>query len=712
MTEKTWQTYSQTMNEEKPLSYDSTQDSTPKKLFFKSPFETDGDFELAQLDQDDLPLSLQDEIRPQISSVCTEHKRQLATRALVQSICFDRPEVVQVMLQDFESEEPFNLDQNRTLLMYAVMRENLVILGYLLRKWCSLLNKTDNQGVTALGYCIEFSKIKSATWLLNQNCELDIQDLLGRTPLHSSAISNQTELFLAIQARGANRCSMDKFGKFPHDYLKESSLRQSLQAKLFADYPELCNSRLRTRYHARLGLMNPGKVETPSLVVKKPAENYCDRFSEQAFQSLVKDKMASRSEQCLLQSFTQRKSQKALLDRRRRFQIHLKPCLLEARDFVVENVLGGGENNPHAISHSYCVKYKWDFLETGRLTPKYLAVKEYPKRLMLTNDRLKYLQLEKKALMNFQHPFILKLISCFQSEEKVYIATEFCQKGDLGSVLQRKTMPIAEVQILAAELILALESLHTQGFSHRDLKPENVLIGGDGHLRLADFGLCHQKTVQKGNQKQYCQQAATTVPPQNERDLTSTFCGTLVYLPPEVLAHKKYKGAAADWYLLGEILYEAVVGYPPFIDHTKEGIKCKILEGKLSFPPACGNSAFKDLVAKLLMKNPKDRIGYKGGAQEIKIHPFFLGVDFDQVFQKNVPLFDPSTLPDIEIKGHNIPLHKATKLLSKLETAQVLKGLDSNADSAEGLSTYSESDSESDEPESDFLELRGWSFVS
>ena len=709
MAENSWQAHSQPRTEEKAFSYESTQDSTPKKQFFKLPFETDDDFQNQQPEAIQQTASPKVTNRSQFSAVCIQHKQQLATRALVQSVCFDRPEVVKQMLQDFEGDEPCCLDQNRTVLMFAVMRENLMILQDLVNKWPSILNKSDDLGLTALGYCIEFSKVKSAAWLLSQNCDLNSQDLSGRSPLHSAAICDQIELFLAIQARGGNLCSRDNFGKLPHEYLKQVSLKQSLQSKLEAEYPEFAVSRLRTKYHARLGLMGRHKQQTQQ-TVQNPANHYSDRFSDQAFQSLMKEKMAPRSDHCLLQSIAQHKSQKSLLHRRRNFKIHLKPCLLEAKDFVVEHVLGEGENNPHAISHSYCVRYKWDFLDTSRPVPNYLAVKEYPKRLMLTNDRLKYLQLEKKALMNFHHPFILKLVSCFQSDEKVYIATEYCQKGDLGSILHRKTMSLSEAQILAAELILALECLHNQGFSHRDLKPENVLIGGDGHLRLADFGLCHQKPTTNCKTTRHYNRVPSSS--QQDADLTSTFCGTLVYLPPEVLAHKKYKGAAADWYLLGEILYEAVVGYPPFIDQSKEGIKCKILQGQLSFPSACGSTAFRDLVIKLLMKNPQDRIGYKGGAQELKIHPFFLGVDFDQVFKKNIPLFDPNCLPNIEVKGHNIPLHKATRLLSRLETAQVLKGLESNPDSAEGLSTYSDSDSESDEPESDFLELRGWSFVS
>jgi serine/threonine protein kinase len=714
MAENTWQSSSQSRLIYKNNSLESTQNSTPKKQLLSAiPFIGEDSLDEKSNFHGHINCSEQETPFPtKVQQIQVEHQKALAARALVQAICFDQAEAVNMMLEQYKYDTILQVDKNRTVLMFGVLRENTHILNALLQKWPHLLNVQDDFGLTALTYCIQFSKLKSAAWLLNQGCDLEVCDDDGRTPLHLCAILSRLELFLLIKSRGASLISMDSFGKYPHEYLSQSSLRLAIQKEISTELLDE-NRYTRSKYYSRLGLGKKSPSIQDGPISQRGAEHYHDRFSEQALKRLMQERIDADTGPRSTKTFCNKYSQKALLARRRQFHISLKPCLLEAKDFVVEHVLGVGENNPHAISHSYCVRYRWDCLHlhtTGH--PKYIVVKEYSKRLMLSRDRLKYLQLEKKALMNFHHPFILKLLSCFQSEEKIYLATEFCQKGDLGHVLKNRILSIAEAQILAAELILALECLHQQGFSHRDLKPENVLIGADGHVRMADFGLCHQKNNKNRNlsnkiAKVY--QKPTQI--NQEPDLTSTICGTLVYLPPEVLSHKKYKASAADWYLLGEILYEAVVGYPPFIDDRKEEIKNNILQARLRFPDNCANSSFRNLVANLLKSNPSERLGYHQGAEEIKIHPFFLGVDFEQVYAKQVQLFDPTMLPDIDIKGLGVPLHRATQKLHPVLCKEVLRELDTRSVSIAGLSVGSDTDSESEEQERDFLELIGWSFV-
>lgn len=644
-------------------------------------------------------------------SASASHQELLFTRTLVQAVCFEPPGVVSSILGETRRPQMTKLEQGRTVLMFAILRENLSILESLLFKWPQILDYQDDSGWTALSYCIQFSKLKSANWLMNKGCALDIRNEEGQTALHLAAQLDQIELFLTLKAKSADMLALDKYGRFAIDYLKDQKLKSAINKEFSSEMLEIQNNRLRRKYHFRMGMMGS---PTPSVhsATHKSGPHYNDQFTEQAFKSLINERCDVRGGASLLPTVCRKRIHKVQLSRQKDFHIKLRPCLLEAKDFVVEDVLGGGENNPHAISHTYCARYKWGSLDSQTSVNGSLAIKEYPKRLMLSSDRLKYLQLEKKALMNFQHPFIVKLVSCFQSEEKVYIATEFCKKGDLGRVLQNQRLSIAETQILAAELILALEALHEQGFSHRDLKPENVLIASDGHVRLADFGMCHQKPTPSRklnkstlSRKQNKSRCPTT-------DFTSTFCGTLVYIPPEVLTHKKYRGSAADWYLLGEILFEAVVGYPPFIDQSKDAIKANILEGTVIFPKGVGNAPFRDLVTKLLAKNPEHRLGFSQGGHEIKMHPFFLGVDFDEVLRKQTPLFDPDTLADVPISYLGISLNKATKRLSSLHNQQVLKELDWIQHSTEGFSTYSDSDSESEDQDCEYLELRGWSFVN
>lgn len=653
-----------------------------------------------------------DELQKKAPPTSSEHQDLLFTRTLVQAVCFEAPHVVSSIQEGYRCPKIVRLENGRTLLMFAVMRENLLILDRLLQSWPQILDCQDDSGCTALFYCIKFSKLKSAHWLLSKGCDFDTTDLLGQTALHLAAQLDQIELFLALKARGANATALDVYGRFPTDYLKDQKLKTAINKEFSPEILEMRDNRLRRRYYYKAGLIQ--HLNTIPNSTSKPNTYYHDNFTEQAFRSLINERASPDPAISPSQLISRKRIQKADLQRQREFKIKLLPCLLEVKDLVVEAILCGGENNPNSISRTYCVRKNRDNYYVPEC--RYLAVKEYPKRLMLSSDRLKYLQIEKKALMNFQHPFIVKLESCFQSEEKVYIATEFCPKGDLGRIFQKRLLSLAETQVLAAELILALEALHEQGFSHRDLKPENILIGADGHVRLADFGMCHQKQKVKPkpgfslHQKPYLQQKEHSKP---VSDLTATFCGTLVYIAPEVLTHKKYKGSAVDWYLLGEVLYEAVVGYPPYIDQSKDAIKANILEGKLLFPAEDGNASFRDLIAKLLAKCPEERLGFSQGGQEIKIHPFFLGVDFQKILKKEIQLFDPDTLEDIPINHIGLSLEKATKRLGTLHNEKVLKELDSNKHSSEGQSECSSfTDSESEDHEQEYLELRGWSFAN
>lgn len=143
-------------------------------------------------------------------------------------------------------------------------------------------------------------------------------------------------------------------------------------------------------------------------------------------------------------------------------------------------------------------------------------------------------------MMNFNHPFLLKMHGCFQNDKKLYLITDHCEKGDLGRYLKLKGR-LTEVQakMLISEVILAVEALHSQNFMHRDIKPENVLVTDSGHIKLADYGMCKEL--------------------KQKSDLTSTFCGSMMYLAPEIVNREAY-GKSVDWFLVGELLYECVYG--------------------------------------------------------------------------------------------------------------------------------------------------------
>lgn len=161
-----------------------------------------------------------------------------------------------------------------------------------------------------------------------------------------------------------------------------------------------------------------------------------------------------------------------------------------------------------------------------------------------------------------------------------------------------------------SQILLALRYLHINEITYRDLKPENLLLDKKGNIKLADFGFA--KILKK--------------------DKTYTLCGTPEYLAPEIIkGEKKGYGKSVDWWALGILFYEMLVGYPPFYDRKPLGIYKKILTGVIEFPYFL-NSVSKDLIRKLLNPDCKFRLGAKRDGEEIMKHRFFDGVSFEDLY--------------------------------------------------------------------------------
>ena len=241
---------------------------------------------------------------------------------------------------------------------------------------------------------------------------------------------------------------------------------------------------------------------------------------------------------------------------------------------------------------------------------------------ILRLKQLSHIYSEKSILAGIRHPFIVRLYGTFQTSKYLGMLLEYAMGGELFTILRRQGKLNANVaRFYAAEILLALEYLHSHQVVYRDLKPENILLDMAGHIKLTDFGFAKHLPVS---------------------DVTMTLCGTPEYLAPEIILGKGH-GKAVDWWALGILIYEMVVGYPPFYDAHPFGIYEKILAGKLIFPDHV-DTLTRDLISRLLQADKCLRLGnLRNGATDIKMHPWFEGIHWDKLVGKLMtPPFKPS----------------------------------------------------------------------
>jgi serine/threonine protein kinase len=241
-------------------------------------------------------------------------------------------------------------------------------------------------------------------------------------------------------------------------------------------------------------------------------------------------------------------------------------------------------------------------LDTGEL----FALKTIRKSKLLELNQLATVERERNLLHWLPKcPFIVNLIFAFDTPFKFYLGLEYAPGGELLKFLRSLDMlNFEQVRFYLAEVVLALEHLHKHKVIYRDLKPENILLDRTGHVKLTDFGLSIKV----------------------ERDTaTSTFCGTPVYIAPEVIEGKKYD-FKVDWWALGILTFEIFYGESPFYDSNQKAMFDKICNKKLECPKF-GHRETNAFVEALLVKNPAER----PDVEEIKSHIFFKGLDWQRV---------------------------------------------------------------------------------
>eukprot|EP00300_Choanocystis_sp_HF-7_P042252 c9011_g1_i2.p1 GENE.c9011_g1_i2~~c9011_g1_i2.p1 ORF type:complete len:426 (-),score=101.37 c9011_g1_i2:107-1384(-) len=276
-------------------------------------------------------------------------------------------------------------------------------------------------------------------------------------------------------------------------------------------------------------------------------------------------------------------------------------------DFELKKVLGRG-----SFGKVMLVGHKG----TGKL----FAMKVLRKEAIIAGNQVAHTKTERSVLQELNHPFIVNLHYAFQTAGKLYLLLDYVRGGELFFQLKREgVFSEARVRLYIAEIILALEYMHERSIVYRDLKPENILLDVDGHIVLTDFGLSKEAVSSINGAR--------------------TVCGTPEYLAPEILLGFGH-GTAVDWWSLGTLMYEMLGGLPPFYAKNRQAMFDKILTAPLSFPPSFSRAA-RDLLIGLLEREPEMRLGSKG-ANEIRSHPFFSGMDWDMVMAKG---YQPEYVP-------------------------------------------------------------------
>ncbi|XP_040016203.2 serine/threonine-protein kinase LATS1 [Gasterosteus aculeatus] len=304
--------------------------------------------------------------------------------------------------------------------------------------------------------------------------------------------------------------------------------------------------------------------------------------------------------------------------------------------------------------------------DTGAL----YAMKTLRKKDVLLRNQVAHVKAERDILAEADNEWVVRLYYSFQDRDNLYFVMEYIPGGDMMSLLIRLGIFKEELaQFYIAELTCAVESVHKMGFIHRDIKPDNILIDRDGHIKLTDFGLCtgfrwthDSKYYQSGDHvrqdsmdfsKEWedatnCRCTDRLKPlerrkaRQHQRCLAHSLVGTPNYIAPEVLLRTGYT-QLCDWWSVGVILYEMVVGQPPFLATTPLETQMKVINWKNMLhipPPAKLSPEASDLIANLC-RSPEERLG-KDGVDEIKAHPFFKDTDFSSDLRQQAAPYVPT----------------------------------------------------------------------
>jgi serine/threonine protein kinase len=274
--------------------------------------------------------------------------------------------------------------------------------------------------------------------------------------------------------------------------------------------------------------------------------------------------------------------------------------------FKIIDKLGNG-----AFGYVYLVTPKKQF-SSKKPPEKLYAMKILEKEKVIKQNLARYALTERNVLsVAGNHPLIVGLDYAFQNSHRLYLIMEYCPGGDLGKQIKiKRKFTEEEARFYICEVIIAIEFLHKNKIIFRDLKPENIVLDKNGHVKLTDFGLSKENVGDLFDNK--------------------SFVGSIAYLAPEILK-KQPHSKSLDWYLTGVLLYEMLVGVPPYYNNNRKILFENIQSGPLRIPHTMSLDA-RDLILNLLNRNPKKRMGAsEADSEELKRHAFFKDINWEDV---------------------------------------------------------------------------------
>ncbi|XP_028258860.1 microtubule-associated serine/threonine-protein kinase 3 isoform X2 [Parambassis ranga] len=270
------------------------------------------------------------------------------------------------------------------------------------------------------------------------------------------------------------------------------------------------------------------------------------------------------------------------------------------------------------------------YLVRHKETRQRFAMKKINRQNLVLRNQIQQAFVERDILTFAENPFVVSMFCSFETRRHLCMVMEYVEGGDCANLLKNMgPLPVEMTRMYFAETVLALEYLHNYGIVHRDLKPDNLLITSMGHIKLTDFGLS-----KIGLMNMTTNLYEGHIEKDTREFVDKQVCGTPEYIAPEVILRQGY-GKPVDWWAMGVILYEFLVGCVPFFGDTPEELFGQVVSDEIIWPE--GDDALptdaQDLITRLLRQNPLDRIG-TGGASEVKQHPFFLGLDWNGLLRQ------------------------------------------------------------------------------